>query len=302
MTTASYLQGVLDSYKVNEDTSDIQIHKQKRDQISMGLQSYFGGKIYAPINSGSLAKHTEVSCKFDLDIVVPFKGIGTVTLEAIYYNVSEYFKRIYQDQDSSLHTVRDQTVSIGLDFLIDGKVVGIDVVPGREVHNYAYDKDLNLYVNNTTGTFGKGTRIKTNIQAQIDHIRNNTEARSCIRLLKIWKCLQKVEVKSFLIELITIRAFQDWNISQERGLDTQLIRVLEFIAQNIEGGIALKDPGNSGNNVLDTLSETQRWSIKQQCSLMAQNISGGEAALRPYLYPNAAYQNGSQNYRNNDFG
>ena len=60
----------------------------------------------------------------------------------------------------------------------------LDIVPGREIDDYEKDGNLNLYVNETMGTIGKSTYLKTNIQKQIDNIRNNSSTREMYQIIK----------------------------------------------------------------------------------------------------------------------
>ena len=77
--------------------------------------------------------------------------------------------------------VRDQKVSIGIEFYpdVDGDIINIDVVPGRELNMDQYKKDnkLNLYVNQKFGKIEAGSDyIRSNIQAQIDNIKDRATA------------------------------------------------------------------------------------------------------------------------------
>ena len=62
---------------------------------------------------------------------------------------------------------------------VDGDEIHIDVVPGREltVNNFPDTKYLNVYFNDNQWGFSKGTYTQTNIQAQIDNIKENDNAR-----------------------------------------------------------------------------------------------------------------------------
>ena len=237
-------------------------------------------------------------------MVTPFKrnAFGASgTLEQMYNEVYDFLCEKYKDEAS----IRKQKVSIGLEFNSDkdGDSIKIDVVPGREYNQeqYNYDKNLNLYAYKQYGNFEKGSdRIKTNIQAQIDNIRGRADKeknsiRKIIRLLKVWKTNAKREYpKSFFLELITIRAFDDKKI--EGNVWETLRIVLDFIKDNvIKENFALKDPGNSGNNLIDTLTNSEREQLSRDIKNMLERIDEDEDYLKYYFPENPKFKSKEDN-------
>ncbi|RUM44636.1 MAG: nucleotidyltransferase, partial [Hydrogenimonas sp.] len=242
-----YLQEVLETYRMRHVEDQLEKFRKKRDEVKEAIEKYYRDKIYNPINSGSFAKHTAINSKFDLDIVVPFKRNSFDTLEEMFNHLYNFLTKEY-----GFYNVRKQTVSIGVEFPSDN--VKLDIVPGREQREgqYRYDNDLNLFINYQYGTLQKPTYIKTNIQKQIEYIKAKENERKIIRLLKIWKSKHNKKYKSFLLELLVIKAFKEENI--EGNLWEKLKSVLEYIQNNVvKDNFTLKDPGNSGNNVILTL-------------------------------------------------
>jgi len=303
MNVAKHLQEALDSYRVNEESTSIKLYKEKREQIKNGLIKHFNGSLHNPLNSGSLAKHTEINCKYDFDIVAPFTQRSYGLLRDMFDDTFNYFNDNYKKGDGDLIEVKKQKVSIGLKFYLNNKTVDFDVVPGRKINENDTNPDLNLYVNDLYGNINQGTYLKTNIKKQIQHIRDNTEARHAIRLLKAWKYHNNLPAKSFLIELITIRAYQDSDISKLGGLDNQLVGVLDYIDRRIHH-LRLQDPGNDNNNVMDTLSEGQKIELANQSKSLAKLIrdESNEVAYKLPISSQTKSNPSRTRVKRNDFG
>lgn len=294
-----YLQEVLDTHRMSHIDDLVTKYKSKRDIVKEAIEDKYTSDIYSPINSGSFAKHTAINNKFDLDIVVPFKKKSFDTLEKLFDNVYEFLKEEYGD----IATVRKQKVSIGIEFFADddNDVISLDIVPGREPKQdeYPTEKDLNLYVNSKFGFLEPNTYIKTNIQAQIDHIKAKENERKIIRLFKIWKSSNNERYKSFLLELFTIKAFDKEEITG--NLWEKLKGVMEYIKDKVTNeGFTLKDPGNSNNNVLETLDDWERTSLSNKMENIINNIINNEDNIKSYFPLNKDFEEDKSN--NNGYG
>lgn len=283
-----HLQSVLDTHKMVHIDKLVTKHKNKRDEINEALKNNYIGNIYTPINSGSFGKHTAINIKFDLDIIVPFKRNAFTTLQNMYDDVFVFLEDKYKD----VATVRKQKVSIGVLFNedADGDCVNIDVVPGRELSqdDYKESYNLNLCFNEDHWGFAKGSYTKTNIQAQIDHIKSKENERKVIRLLKIWKHTNSEKYKSFLFELITIKAFDKADISG--SLWDKLKGVLEYIRDNVaKEEFTLKDPGNTNNDVIQTLESYERTWLSNKMSNIINRIEENSENIKTYFPINEDY-------------
>jgi len=293
-----YLQSVLESHRMSNIEELIEKYQIRRSQIKEFLEKRYTTNIYAPINSGSFAKFTAINSKFDLDLAVPFKRSSFAT-------ISEMFDDVYEclnEEFGEIANIRKQKVSIGIEFLPDSgnDIVSLDIVPGRELNNdqYPSDKNINLYVNSRFGEISEKTYIQTNIQAQVDHIKAKDKERKIIRLLKIWKSSNNESYKSFLFELIVIRAFKDENISGD--LWSQLKKVLEYIENNVaKSGFTLNDPGNSNNNVMLTLDQSEKHSLSHKMNVIINNIEDITQNIKIYFPINESFEptvDGSSGY------
>ncbi len=285
-----HLDCVLESHKIRKEQALLDKHTAKRGEIKEALEAKYTNTLYAPFNSGSLAKNTAVNTKFDIDLMAPFKrnAFGSSgTLEDMYENV---YKFLYDKYHGKEAVVRRQKVSIGLEFYADadGHVVKIDVVPGRELNQgeYLNDKRLNLYVYEQFGRFEKGAdHLRSNIHAQVKHIRDRAEAerdsvRKIIRLLKVWKIGKGSGPKSFFLELITIKAFDSKTITGD--IWEKLKTVLEYIRDNAKT-VSLPDPGNSGNDVADTMTDSEKSWLSSDMDTMLTNIAASDDMIKSYF-------------------
>lgn len=285
-----HLDCVLASHKIRKKQDLLDKHIARRDEIIGGLEEQYGDDLYGCFNSGSYPKNTAVNKKFDFDLVAPFRRNAFDTLKDMYNKVYDFL----YDKYKNVATVRKQKVSIGIEFFADsdGDVVKIDVVPGRELNKDQYDEDnkLNLYVYSQFGQLAAGSeRLQTNVKAQIKNIRDNADKvflREIIRLLKIWKIHLGKPYKSFFIELITIKAFEKKTITGE--LWERLKIVLEYIRDNVKD-VSLPDPGNSNNDIADTLDEYEKSALSDDLKYMIDAIESSSDNIKLYFKVNSEF-------------
>ena len=277
-----HLDCVLKSHNIENDEEHMKAYRAKRDQVREDLKAKYAEIIYRLIHSGSYKKRTAINIKFDMDLVIPFKK-DSDTLKNLYNDLYDYFNVEYREIDSTLMNVKKQKVAIGLEFLVDGKVLDLDIVPGREINNYEEDNDLNLFVNERMGLFGESTTLKTNIFKQISNIRDNSIARECIKLIKIWKRRNNGAIKSFVIELIIVKAMAVYEGDSDRW--SKLKYVIEYIRDNIKTA-RLVDPGNSNNVVSDSLDDSQKDSISATMKWMLEDIEANDTAIERHFPKN----------------
>ena len=276
---SDYLNSVLESYRMKHIEELINIYRTKRDEIKQFLNEQYGSKIYDPFNSGSYKKHTAINTKFDLDLVVPFKHNAFSTLEKMFEDVLEKLTEKYKDET----TVKKQGVSIGLTFDEEDEI-NIDVVPARETSQDSFPehKDLNLHKTQNEGY------LKTNIHAQIEHIKAKENERKVIRLLKIWKACHKYKYKSFFIELLVIKAYEE--SSPQGNLWEQFKTVLNYIINNIQNkNFTLKDPGNSNNDLAQSLDSKEKRTLISILESMLARIELNEKQIEFYLPLNGKF-------------
>jgi hypothetical protein len=284
-----HLQKVLDTHRMSHIDDLVKKYEAKRDDVKQALEEKYTINIYNPLNSGSFKKHTAINIKFDLDIVVPFKKNSFDTLEKMFEDVYNFIN----DKYKNVAYIRKQKVSIGIEFYSDddGDIINLDIVPGRELNQDEYNetKNLNLMFNEATGFFAKNSYIKTNIQAQINHIKAKENERKIIRLFKIWKNTNNEKYKSFLLELITIKAFEKIDVSG--NLWEKLKLVMEYIKDNVtKEDFKLIDPGNSNNNIIETLETWERTNLSNRFETIIKRIEDNSENIKTYFPINSKYE------------
>lgn len=298
-----HLEDVLTSHKISKEQKLLNKHIEKRDEVFDKLKEKYGDKLYNLFNSGSYAKNTAVNKKFDFDLISPFKRDAFDTLEKMYSDVYNFLYDTYKSEAA----VRKQKVSIGLEFYADsdGDVIKIDVVPGRELNQNQYkdDNKLNLYVYSQFGKIGAGSeRIQTNPKAQIDNIRSNAEkasVRQIIRLLKVWKIHNGKSAKSFFLELITIKAFDQKNITGD--LWDKLRAVMDYIRENVKT-VTLPDPGNGANDVADTMTDFDKGVLGDDMKYMIERIEENSDNIKSYYRINDKFPPEDDSKGNSQYG
>lgn len=287
---SEHLLNVLETHRMSHIDKLVQKFKDRRTEIKEALEENYTSKIYSPFHSGSFGKHTAVNIKFDLDVVVPFERNSFDTIKNMFEDVYNFLNEKYQM--TGLAVVRKQKVSIGILFYADkdGDQISIDVVPGREISQDSYldNRDLNIYFNDNAWGFAKGTYTKTNIQSQIDTIKSKDSERKIIRLLKIWKHSNSESYKSFLLELLTLKAFNKTTISG--NLWSKLEGVLTYVKDNVtKDGFTLKDPGNSSNDLMTTLSSGDRQNLANKMQSIIDRITENSENVKTYFPVNKKF-------------
>lgn len=298
MDKSSHLEAVIKTHQITKEEQLLNQHKEKNKVVKEALVEKYTEKVYSPFNSGSYAKNTAINTKFDFDLVAPFKknAFGSNgTLKEMYEDVYEF---LYEKYNKNGDKVDRQKVSIGITFNVDGDIIKIDVVPGRELNQDNYDDvgDLNLYVYYKYGNIEAGSeRIKTNVEKQISEIKDRANSeknsiRKIIRLLKVWKNTKGTyPTKSFFLELITLRAFDNKTI--EGSLWDKLNAVMEYIKDNVtKEGFTLKDPGNGSNDLADTLTESEKQALSDDMKNMLNRIEENDQNIKTYFPENAKFK------------
>lgn len=293
-----HLSCVLKSHAMSHVDDLVSKYRTKRDHLKEKFEAYFSGKLCtSPINSGSYAKKTAINTKFDLDVAAPFQHDAfdepgsKGTLRDIADAVYTYFNGPFRNEDYDLlpgaQGVRKQTRSTGLTFRVAGDEIEIDVVPGRELSKGSYldpqtATDLNLFDRDRAANGNSGGEIKTNVQKHIDMIKGKDKEREVIRLLKVWKKNHRPNIKSFVMELTTIKAFADNESDLPNGLWNRLKMVMEYIQDNFKE-IKLPDPANGNNDVADSMTKDERENIGNQMGNILKAVENNESKLKDYF-------------------
>jgi hypothetical protein len=239
MTDVEYLNAVLRDQTFAADAPELEVLRQHKDDVERLLLETFGDANPSIKYGGSKAKGTMIKSSYDLDLICYFPadeaGAGN-TLKEIYENVEAALRDAYwtESKPSAIRLRSRDAAGAHLDF-------HIDVVPGRYFD--ASQSDVWLY-QNVPGR----ERLKTNLDVHIAHVRDSG-ARSPIRLMKLWRATKSVQVRNFVLELLTIRLLKGGTATTLPG---QLRDVLEQFRDHSDD-LCVEDPANPGGNDLSDL-------------------------------------------------
>lgn len=229
-----YLNNVLARYRVNEAAA-----RAQANLLMPTIWRWANQYLLSADFSGSIAKGTAVSISTDADIFISLSSVTPETLQQIYDSLCNALT-------GEGFPARRQNVSVGT--IVGG--MKVDLVPGKRQSQYG--NDHSLYKNKT------GTWTKTNVQGHINYVSRSNRL-SEIRLLKIWRCLNKLEFPSFYLELAVIDHLRGAPIGE---IPNNMWSVLNFLASDFEQAKYV-DPCNTNNLISDDLTAAEKQRVKQ---------------------------------------
>ncbi len=250
MTPQQYLENVLEKYNLTE--GQVANLKAERQYVEDVLKTYFGSTIETVYYSGSYAKGTTISLRFDLDVCLYFRRDSFASLEAMYYMTLEALQEDGLDANP-------QTVSIHVNF--GGN--DIDVVPARSLGDGT--GNANLYVTSQKRS------LQTNIPKHKEYVSKH-QARPIIKLMKVWRHRHGIHFKSFALELLVIKALGD---AASGDFGAQLWKALEF-ARDHAPEARLVDPANANNIVSDLIPFEDKQNLSRQAGASMGKKTWGE--------------------------
>ena len=270
MNDNDYLKNVLDAQTLSQDSAELKNLQQNREAVEKVLRDHFSKSSPTIRYGGSKAKGTMIREAYDLDIICYFPNDDTEageTLKDIYENTSTALSKKYvvEKKPSAVRVKNLDPKNLGVDF-------HIDVVPGR--YTDEVKKDVFLY--RASGDKG---RIKTNLDIHISHVKDSG-VTDAIRLLKLWRVRNGLQVKHFALELLVIKLLEK---KRSASLSQQLTHVWEQLRDSIDD-ISIEDPANpTGNDISELLSQSVRMELSSAAnrSLKAIDDSGWESVFGP---------------------
>lgn len=250
MTPAEYLNSVLDAQTLKEDSQELKALQTEREKVEKIIREKFTGADIKIRYGGSKAKGTLIKDSYDLDILCYLaNGDNTAgeNLEDIFNNTKNALEKDYYvtPKRSALRISNKEKVDFH-----------IDVVPGR--FSDENKEDAFLYQ-----AEGEKKALKTNPDKHIEHVKGSG-LQGTIKLLKLWKSRAGLDTKTFILELLTIKALE--KMTDEKGLDNCLVKMWSTLAEKIDD-ITIEDPANPTGNDLSTIFND---SAKHQLSTAAK--------------------------------
>jgi hypothetical protein len=248
MTTNEYLRKVLTDQTLEEHGSALKALQERREEVEKLLRKRFSDCTPAIRYGGSKAKGTMIKELYDLDLICYFPHDDTEageTLEDIFNNVKAVLKEKYvvEAKTSALRLKDADPLTHGADF-------HVDVVPGRFTDDTK--SDAFLYQSGS-----EKTRLKTNIDVHIEHVRDSG-VRDAIRLVKLWKVLNGIVFKTFVLELAVIKLLKD---KKSASLEEQLKHVWTQFRDCIDD-LTVEDPANPEGNDLSSVLDAARATLE----------------------------------------
>lgn len=190
--------------------------------------------------AGSYAKGTLTTCAYDLDVVVYVPPSSRYTVEDAYTEIEERLRR-------AGYNTRRHNVAIRLPL---GRAFHVDVVPGKVLTT---DNQLaNLYASEL------GTTRLTDVRHHVALVLRSRH-RDVIRLLKIWKNRQRLDLSTFVLELTVAEALAG---STAQGLGWRAMTVLRYLSREFRRA-RLVDPANANNVVSNDVTAATKMSVQR---------------------------------------
>lgn len=231
METEKYLNQVLQKEGLTKDSPEAKALQEEKAKVEKIISDAFEGN---PVirYAGSYKKETMIKASYDLDVVCYFKHDDSSAgnnLEDIFNNVRNVLAEKYSvvPKKSALRLQGENKSDFH-----------IDVVPGKFVNHS--QNDAFLYQST-----GDKKRLKTNLDKHISHIKDSGLAKT-IKLVKIWKNIYAIDIKTFILELLVIKMLN--KTKDNAGLGKNLKILFAELSSNIDN-ITVEDPANSGNNL-----------------------------------------------------
>ena len=242
MSIIPYLQDLISDQRI--PTQGLNEMRRDRDKIEKVLYSLEDLPRPTFLYGGSFGKDMIIADAYDLDLVGYYPNDIQWSVRDLYFKILAQLQRNFQDD----YNVHPKNVAIQIE---KREEYHIDVVPGKRLPEN--EEDAWLYKNKT------GQRFKTSVKKHIRVIKDFGR-RDVLKILKLWKLRNLLEIPSFLLELIGIRAL----VAEREGitLDQAAIAAWQFIADQLLQ-ITIKDPANLENILTDedVITESQKGHI-----------------------------------------
>lgn len=256
MESNIYLQSILNKYAPRSlDSHTLSILLLKAD-----LQKWASTCYISTLNSGSRAKGTAISMASDVDYLIALTSncnANSGGLKSIYDSLHTHLKSKY-------NPVRKQNVS----FRIKISDLEIDITPARK--HSGNTNDHWLYLSKLD------TWRQTNIQKHITDISGCGRLNE-IKLLKIWRELNKLDFPSIYLEYLTIGILSGKSKDSSKLTDN-FWYILQELSKDTGNPLSRRivDPANSTNILSDLLNATEKKAIvsKAKTAIGQQYWSG----------------------------
>jgi len=234
-----YLLQILQKYQAR----DLSKHIDAIAQLKATLQKWAGGCFLEIKISGSRAKGTAISLASDVDFMVSLKSGCNENRGGLKSIHTSLYAKLVQEY----RFVRKQNVSLRIN--LSG--IEVDITPARK--QVGNTNNHNLYVSKFD------TWKQTNIQKHIVDIQRSGRTPE-IKLIKIWRELNKLEFPSVYLEYLIIDTILLNKPKDVANLKNNIIHIFTELARNVGNPLNARviDPANTGNVLSDLLNQKEK--------------------------------------------
>jgi len=271
-----YLRKVLAHAHLKNDPTSLGKAIALKETVKKKLFCQYNDSLVSyPLDGGSFVKRTAIVSNYDMDIVLAFTKSSYSSLEEMYYDVYEMLNRIFGDHA----IIRKHTKAISISFeLRSGDFIDFDVVPAREINDFRKDKDLNLYIR-PDWIWQRGGSFKTNYSLQRNITTNLPDARNTIKLLKIYRERNGLNIPTVVIEQCVVEGLSENNFGVHPYVTENLLNGMSFLAARLRHKL-LTDFTNSNHNLNEKLSESNRLYISNMLQRDIERIAQNPRYIR----------------------
>lgn len=247
MTANEYLYYILNLYKER----DLSKYSYLIAELKVLLRNRAWNCLIEILDSWSRAKWTAIRLSSDVDFLVSLIhncNENNWWLKAIYLSLFNTLKEFYKD-------IRKQNVSIR----VNTGNLEVDITPARKL---AWNTDYHsIYLSK------KDTRKQTNIQKHINDISNSGRTNE-IKLLKIWRELNRLEFPSIYMEYLVIEILSGRSKNRD-ALENNFRYLLSELAKDTWNPLndRIIDPANTNNVLSDLMDDQEKRSIIRQAKI-----------------------------------
>jgi hypothetical protein len=255
----TFLHEVLSGERLKSDPVSfnrfLKLRSEVKDDLNLELKEYLA---FAPRDAGSFAKRTAIS-GHDLDILLIFRNDSFYSLGDMYDTVSETIDDLY----GTSATIKERESGFTVTFNRGGQDFSFDIIPGRLVGNS--QSELSFYKCSSSYS-GQSGYVRANFRRQRRLTMYKPEERQVIKLLKLYKELNGLNILGVAIEQMTVQAMSVKNYGVDSSITENFLNVMDYIADRI-----LKDKLHEITNTNNNLFEGITWWEKQSISSLLRN-------------------------------
>lgn len=247
MTANEYLYSILNKYQPNS----FEIYSSELDLLYDRIKKRAFECFIDVLFSWSCAKGTAIRLSSDVDFLVSLVhncDENNWWLKGIYTSLYDTLKINYSN-------IRKQNVSIR----VNTGNLEVDITPARK--HLWNTNDHSIYLSK------KDTRRQTNIQKHINDISNSGRTNE-IKLLKIWRELNRLEFPSIYMEYLVIEILSGRSKNRD-ALENNFRYLLSELAKDTWNPLnySIIDPANTNNVLSDLMDDQEKRSIIRQAKI-----------------------------------